>query len=188
MREETVTYKVFKFNELSDEAKKKALEHFYDINVDHDWWEFCYEGFSEQLKEVGIDCKKFYFSLDRDKHIEPVNMRLEDHYKFIHEKVEENVRHSILDIADLYLATGDGYYRTIPVFDTHGYVDPNRCPRLYKTIDSLIDRCNEVLRSMLEDFISTLQKEYDYLTSEEAIIETINCNEYEFLENGEVYR
>jgi predicted transcriptional regulator len=31
-----------------------------------------------------------------------------------------------------------------------------------------------------------LQKEYEYLTSEEAIIETIEANEYEFTEKGEM--
>lgn len=41
MREATIT--VYQFNELSDDAKQKAVEKFYDINVDHDWWTSVYD-------------------------------------------------------------------------------------------------------------------------------------------------
>ena len=43
----------------------------------------------------------------------------------------------------------------------------------------------DFLRGLLEEYLSMLKKEYEYLTSEEAIIETIQSNEYEFTENGE---
>jgi hypothetical protein len=46
----------------------------------------------------------------------------------------------------------------------------------------------EFLRSILEDYRILLQKDYDYQTSDEAIIETIQANEYEFTENGELFR
>ena len=41
-----------------------------------------------------------------------------------------------------------------------------------------IDLCQEIYNS--------LQKEYESLTTDEAIIETIKCNDYEFTENGKV--
>jgi len=44
----------------------------------------------------------------------------------------------------------------------------------------------EFLRSLCEDYRIMLQNEYEYLTSEEAIIETIIANEYEFTEEGEL--
>ena len=43
---------------------------------------------------------------------------------------------------------------------------------------------DEFKKSILEDYSIMLQEEYEYLTSEEAIIETIEANEYEFTENG----
>ena len=43
--------------------------------------------------------------------------------------------------------------------------------------------------SVAEATITTwLKSEGDTVESEEAIVETIQCNEYEFLENGELYR
>ena len=40
------------------------------------------------------------------------------------------------------------------------------------------------LRSFEHWALTLLRREYDYFTSEEAIIETIEANEYEFDENG----
>jgi hypothetical protein len=38
--------------------------------------------------------------------------------------------------------------------------------------------------AMLEEYIVLLRKEYEYLTSRDAIIETIMANEYLFDESG----
>lgn len=46
------------------------------------------------------------------------------------------------------------------------------------------DQENEFLDSILEDFSIILQKESDYMQSNEYIDENILCNEYTFLENG----
>jgi hypothetical protein len=46
---------------------------------------------------------------------------------------------------------------------------------------------DEFLRGMLREYLKMLQENYDYYTSEEAIIETIRANEYEFTEDGEMY-
>ena len=56
----------------------------------------------------------------------------------------------------------------------------------YGDPEDLEDLNKEFLRSLCEDYRIILQKEYEYLTSEEAIIETIEVNEYEFTEEGEL--
>ena len=40
--------KVYKFEELSEEGKEKAVNNLSDINVDHEWWDFIYED-AEQI-------------------------------------------------------------------------------------------------------------------------------------------
>ena len=53
--------------------------------------------------------------------------------------------------------------------------------------ESAIEDANaDFLKSILEDYSIILQKEYEYLTSEEAIIESIEANEYEFDEHGKM--
>ena len=47
---ETREYKVYKFNELTDDQKEKAVYDLADINIDHDWWDCTYE----DAENVGI--------------------------------------------------------------------------------------------------------------------------------------
>lgn len=50
----TIETPVFKFDQLSDEAKKRALEKNYDWNIDHDWWDFVYEDAIMMGEIIGI--------------------------------------------------------------------------------------------------------------------------------------
>jgi hypothetical protein len=56
----------------------------------------------------------------------------------------------------------------------------------YELEQELIRMESEFEESLIEDYSILLQKEYDYQTSEEAIIETIEANDYEFTEEGEL--
>jgi hypothetical protein len=186
MRTQTVEYKLYKFKELEDSAQEKALEQFYGINVDHDWWEFAYEGFKEDLNAMGLDCEGFYFGLDRDSYIEARGLHFTDAKKFVKSQIDEKVKDSFIEIADLFIEDRRQYRHTRQHISTYA---KTRCEhtRLNKAIESLTERCNDKLYSILEGFLYTLQKEYDYLTSRESIIETIECNEYDFLENGKLF-
>ncbi len=45
----------------------------------------------------------------------------------------------------------------------------------------------EFLKSLLSDYLTMLQTDYNYLTSKEQIIETIESNDYDFTEEGKIY-
>lgn len=58
-----VETKVYSFNELSAEAKKKALEKYRDVNIDYaGWCDFLIEQFQEELKEKGFEDPKILYS------------------------------------------------------------------------------------------------------------------------------
>ena len=48
------------------------------------------------------------------------------------------------------------------------------------------DALIELLKDFMRWIYRLLEKEYEYLTSREAIIETIEANDYEFDENGNI--
>lgn len=60
----TIETTLYQFDELSDEAKAKALDQCRDWSVDHHWWEFVYERFAEDMAERGysIHVKDINFS------------------------------------------------------------------------------------------------------------------------------
>jgi hypothetical protein len=51
----TIEIKLYKFNELSDEAKNTVLERHRDINVDYEWWDTVYYG----AENIGIIINTF---------------------------------------------------------------------------------------------------------------------------------
>ena len=44
----------------------------------------------------------------------------------------------------------------------------------------------EYKRDIASELLHTLQKQYEYLTSSEAIVETFEANEYEFTTQGKI--
>ena len=63
MRTEEI--KVYKFNELSDEAKETAIEKERGSEwfLNYEWYEFLHEDFIEELNTIGVDCKGFQWDL-----------------------------------------------------------------------------------------------------------------------------
>jgi len=45
----------------------------------------------------------------------------------------------------------------------------------------------DILKDCLEEWLSACNRDYEYQFSEEAIIETIDANDYEFTEDGKIY-
>src|SRR3990167_1190316 len=157
----TITVNLYSFNELSKEAKEKALQNLIDINVDYNWWESTYED------AANIGLKITSFGLDRDSHAkgefsiyptEAANKILSEH--------GEN--------CETY-KTAKNYLEEIKVIDETTEDEGQ---------EELTDIQEEFLKSLLEDYSIILQKEYEYLTSEKALIETIEANDYTFEADG----
>ena len=53
-----VETKVYTFDELSDEAKQKAIEHWREGYLDYDWWDAVYEDADQCAKILGINIDK----------------------------------------------------------------------------------------------------------------------------------
>lgn len=70
MRTETKIRTLFTFDELSEDAKQKAIDSNRDANVDFDWWEHSYESMSELANMCEISGFEISgFDLDRAQSI-----------------------------------------------------------------------------------------------------------------------
>ena len=176
MRIDTVETKIYKFNELSDEAKEKAIESLFDINVNYDWWDCTYEDASQ----IGIELT--YFDLGRASYC---TGNIND--------IEETANLIILNHGDICTTyeTARTYLNDRSML-VQKYSDGINIDRVHEDKKHEFDcECDdldkEFRRSILEDYRIILQKEYEHLTSKESIIETIEANEYEFTINGGMY-
>lgn len=166
MRVQITKKNVYTFDELTEEQKEKAIEKLYDINIDYEWWDFMfYDAENIGLKLTGFD-------LDRNRHAT-------GEFLLSAYEVAENIIRDHGDACETY-KTASNFLN-----------DCNKDPRPDEDDedfgdweDRMIDLESEFLQSLLEDYSIMLQHEFEYKTSEEAIIETIQANGYEFDEDG----
>ena len=184
----TRTYEVYKFSELSEEAREKALIQLYDINVFHDWYRDELDYYATQWEEeYGITFKPedVCFDLDnrRSLYFHGNSIEVVNQEKFIkYHKLGRQLRYREVrfDFDTHYYGGGDG--RTSLEMTIYDDDDIKQRPELDLPVDF-----DDWFRSICEDLISDLRKQYEYITSEEAIIETIEINDYGFTEDGELF-
>ena len=165
----TVTTTVYEFQELSEEAQENAIENFLSTNINHEWWEFIY---ADALC-IGVKIKAF--DLDRSSY---VDAELVGTGKDTAEAIIKNhgEKCSTYENAKKYLADLSRLDKKYPLeYDDYEY--ENELKELDKNF----------LHELCDDYQTALQKEYDYLTSEEQIIESIKLNSYHFTIDGKVF-
>ena len=173
----TIEVKLYKFSELSEDAQQKAIEKLCDINVDYDWWESAYEDAENiGLKITGFDIGRgrnatgeFIFGA-----YEVANKILKEHGKTC--ETHKTASQFIKDWDLLVEKYSDGINKNRVSEDNE-----------YEFDGEADDLEHEFLNSLLEDYAMMLEKDYEYQTSKEAIIETIEANEYDFTEDGKLY-
>lgn len=163
----TVRTKLYKFSELNEKAQEKAIEKFYYVNVDYEWWETIYEDANNiGLKITGFDLYR--------------NHNVQSEFLLAANEVAANIFRDHGETCETYKTAKSFMEGWEPVFATYMETEEGE--------DKLIDMEDEFLKFILEDYSIMLQHEYEYLTSREAIVESIEANEYEFLEDGSIFR
>ena len=160
----TIQTTVYQFDELSDDAKESAIQNLSCINVDFEWWECTYE----DAENIGIKLTSFDIeSFCNGEFILSAN------------EIALNISNNHGENCETFKTSELFMEKWQPLFDNYMSTEEGE--------EELIDCENEYLESMLEDYRIILSNEYDYQTSEEAIIETIKVNEYDFLDNGKMF-
>lgn len=172
----TITVNLYSFNELNDEAKKVAIEKLSDINVDYQWWECTYG--DAKMVDIIIDG----FDLDRNRHC---SGKLYSNGTDVAYKIKEQhgTNCNTYFLADSYLAEWDKLVEKYSDGKTTNVVDEENFEQFDEEADELTKQFEA---DLLEEYANILQREYDYLTSEEAIIQTIEVNDYFFTEDGKL--
>ena len=155
---------VFKFSELSDEAKEVARNCYRDASYD-EWWDSVYEDAAQAgLRITGFDLQHGRSASGR----------------FI-EDAETAAQKIIADHGDQC-----DTYKTASAY----LADRKKLQKLLRRdpdeLESQLDELEaEFLRDLLHDYANSLQREWDYRNSDENVDENIEYNEYTFTEEGE---
>ena len=181
MRKMTVT--VYSFAELSDDAKERALNAFRDINVEYVWWDGAYDMICTAGKLLGLDIDRIHFDTD-------LYCIFDADYEYVCgavKAIQAEFPHAT-DLHDVARKLQDLQKRHF--YSLSCAVKEGRTTNRYSCFRFGEDYECEDLGDILDDFAHwariLLRDEYEYLTSDEAVKEMIEANEYEFTEDGKL--
>jgi len=181
MRE--ITVKVYAFAELSDDAQERALNEFRGINVDFHWWRDTYDTIRTAGGLLGLEIDDIYFDTDSYCIFDASYEYVRGAAKAVKAEFPRDTElHGIArDLQDLQKRH---FYSLRCNVSSQRDTNSYRCFRFGEEYEC------DALGDILDDFAHwariLLRDEYEYLTSIEAIRDTIEANEYEFTEEGKL--
>ena len=194
----TKHYTLYTFDELSDAAKEKAREWFRRDYPDWGWWDGVYETAMTAGEHLGIEIDAINFSGFSSQ---GDGARFRGSYRFkkgwrkaiLAEFGPGQIQTDLLDIGQqLHEAQAPQFYKLVAVVTYYGRYEHSGCTSIgvshdedpYRDIGGCEDAVIQALREFMDWIYKMLEKEYDWLRSDEAVDESIIANEYTFLENG----
>lgn len=207
MRTQTIEKTIYTIQDALNMEKQgdsgiidSILEKQWDINVDSDWWdESSIESFKEIGLILGINTDKVYFSgfwsqgsgacfTGSYSYAKGWKKKLLSEFGgdwiqpiiAIGEQLQEIQRQHFYDLYATVEHNGHYYHEGCTCIS----VCENENP--YRDIGESEEGIKEALRDFMRWMYSQLKTEYDYLTSRESILETLEINGYEFDSYGNI--
>lgn len=185
-----ITINLYSFNELPKDIQRKVLDDNRTINVDHDWYDFIYDNWKEKLTAFGFIAPIIRFSgfySQGDGACFDAAIDLETVLK--QEDIPAEYKKLILakDSVEFGIKSNSSYYshehtRFIDWCISDWNVDVRTQSNII--LQSFCDWLESKRIVFCQQIYNDLQKEYEYLTSDEAIKETIIANDYTFESDG----
>ena len=183
---EKIQIKAYKITELAPNAKERALAWLAET-LDYEWWDCIYDDAKEVGKCLGIEINDIYFS---GFYHQGSGCCFSGHYSY-----QKGWKKAISDYAndDELVRIGQALQDIQrPVFyELGGDIRGNE--RYWRTRIDLHwqyseheQAINDVLSNFADWIYNNLRREYEWLTSEEQLIESAQANGYMFDENGRV--
>ena len=187
---QTKIINTYNITELAPSAKERALEWLRE-GLDYEWYDFVFDDAKKWAAILGIEIGDIYFSMDVGacfngrfsyakgwkkalKAYAPIDAEL----LRIGQELQEIQKPFLYQIGGTVGSNGR-YYTTIC-----GSADING--RFADVPDSAIDALSQVFTDLASWIYKNLQTEYEYLTSEECLIENAKANGYAFDSDGRI--
>ena len=167
----TLEIQAYQFDELDKQTQQKIIKNHYDINVRHDWWDLVYEEF----KQVEIIIKGF------DLYRKEIEIEIYSSYE---ETANLIMSYGFNTTEQIYIATKKFLKDRNNLFKKYGQNDKIK-EDFYNDYDNEMYAIEDDFHCSLQnEILRQLNNEYDYYSSHEAIIDTIEVNEYLFTKEG----
>lgn len=209
MRTATVEYKVYKYEELSDNAKEKAKQWYLEGREPFMFTEDCEQDLENLFGKNDLkvqyslsycqgDGFNIYGKIDTEsifKCLEEHNggTQLEQFEDVLTEKEKKTILHYAEECGEIELPINNRYCyciaRYIDIADEWEYILENYSG--YSNINKeVLEKFEALVKGIFEELCSSYEKwgyDYFYEISEEDLKEMCEANGYEFLEDGTVF-
>lgn len=205
---------IYKFEELSPEAKERAIAEYKDRGWDWDEHDtqMLEEYFQEQLEEIGLpggdirwrlnysqgDGVAFYGKVDIKEYVLKNNLATPSKYLPLIDAIANDEAEVVIEIEKRQAYHMYDHWNTMVVSsNVNTYGDPGipggkRWPKRVgrPAIERLTHKLTEIIREQVKEISHKFEKagyeEIEYKSSDEVISENIIANDYEFTEDGEM--
>jgi hypothetical protein len=189
----TIEIKAYQFSELSEEAQERAIDKHREWDIVDGWYDVVFEDAKQCGEILGIEIKNIWFSGFSSQ---GDGACFDGEYSYAKRSCELIREYAPKDetlhrIADTLAGIQRRYFYSIYAYVKHsghhyhsGYADIDVREDYYEFVLP-VDDVKQVLREFMDWIYGKLREEYDYLTSDEAVKESLGCSEIEFTEDGE---
>lgn len=190
----TITINLYKYEELSKEAKQKAIEdkreemykygYYYRWVIDdcslleppHKELEKLYKKHNLVYENLLIEnTRKIYYSLDRDRHIDiSEGMKIKNNFMFLYwlglnKRIIDKI---YFEISKDTIIIEEDIYKDV---------------KLTKLESKKVDKAIEKFEGHCQEILNRIEEGIEYLYSDEFIIQELINLDDDFTENGEIY-
>ncbi len=195
MRNVTQTVKIYKFDELSEEAKGRAINYHLEImGYDQELWlEMC----KDELETIGFIDPELSYSLLRSQGDGAAFKADFDHEKLIDYVCKDNQKLKkqllrLLKVTDFdfdFIQTNYHYTHenTYHIEGSIYWVAEGNYPLISTLLGLYVDLLNDLKIELCEKFKKSGYEEIKNQNSDEYMSDLCEANGYEFLENGKFY-
>lgn len=207
----TIETEIYKFDELSDQAKEKAREWWRDCQAgDSDWHDFIFEDAVQCAKILGIEIATHSVKLmgggtRQDPTIyfsgfwsQGDGACFEGYYSYAKNAPKLIRKHAPQDaelhrIADcLFTIQQQAGYGLTASMKHRGHYNHSGCMTVDVehargwNVELWEDSLTQLMRDFADWIYNQLQKEYEYQNADEQVDDAIRANEYEFESDGRI--
>jgi len=176
-------YYVYDWDELDEETQELVIERYWDINVNYNWYDLVDLTSIADEYGISINPSGMEFDLYRNPYIafDTYNHQGKPNWKV---PIEITNMDKFLEKAKVMKPKDDEDGDCFYAFIDHKHMEGQIKNIIVTSHNDLQDRLQETLDEMLHKMLRTLINAYNYLTSKEAIIETLTINQYKFTKDG----
>ena len=174
----TLELKAYTFHELDDKTKQIVLDRYRDVQTEDDWYGHIIDGWKEKLAAIGFlnaDISFSGFGSQGDGCSFKAELDLD---VFLVNEFDPLLKEDTEFFFDEYRGYSHYHHWTIK---QDSYLS---CDAMDKLCNEFVEWINEYKQDLEGEIYNDLMENFDYLISDEAVIEFIDANELEFFEDG----